>query len=333
MTVSVELLNHFQLRVSTDSEGMTFAFHLLRGSSVETKTRYAKSRDHVFGVTRAGVYRVKVYRRLANKRVETELSEPLRFAGFQDAPPIPPAKPIAIAGVTRLSAFLGLIFGPKNEVTCYVDPTGKYVGGKFFGVPVVSEPPAGARLVGPEGYVPQFAQLEPVSLRNGEVNALTTEFHRFGAMELYRLSREAYLAGVEKGAHAIQMFVLMKYSTRLPHTAVIGEGTQLGVGGMAIAIHPDSIIGRDCVIGQNVTLGARQGGNGTPVIGNNVYIGPGAVCLGGRIGNNVVVGAGAVVLNEVPDNCVVAGVPAKVIRSDVEKLSALTRRNTVKAKS
>jgi serine O-acetyltransferase len=207
------------------------------------------------------------------------------------------------------------------------------VGQEFFGTPVVAEQPTDARLVGPEGYVGQYLDFEPVSLRSGEVNALTAEFHRFGAMDLYRIGRRAYLEGMEKGAHAIQMFVLMKYSTRLPYTAVIGEGTQLGVGGMAIAIHPDSIIGRDCVIGQNVTLGSRQGGNGTPVIGDNVYIGPGSNCLGGRIGNNVVVGAGAVVLDEVPDNCVVAGVPARIISRDMSKFGALTHRSTLKPKA
>jgi maltose O-acetyltransferase len=50
-------------------------------------------------------------------------------------------------------------------------------------------------------------------------------------------------------------------------------------------------------------------------IGNNVWIGGGAViCPGVTIGNNVVVGAGAVVTKHVPDNVVVGGNPAKVIK-------------------
>jgi acetyltransferase-like isoleucine patch superfamily enzyme len=49
-------------------------------------------------------------------------------------------------------------------------------------------------------------------------------------------------------------------------------------------------------------------------VGNNVFLGFGALILPGvTIGNNVVVGAGSVVTKDVPDNVIVAGVPARVI--------------------
>lgn len=330
MTVHAEIVNHFQLRARTDQEGIAFAFHLLKGSDVVMKARYGREAEHTFGVTGAGIYRVKVFRRLPDKTVLSEMSSSLRFSGFVDAPSGAPPKAIAIAGVSRQSAFAALVFDRGNDVRCFVDPTGEHVGQTFFGKQVVSRAPDGVRLIGPEGYLPDLPSLEPISLRNGAVNALSEEFHRYGAMDLYRIGREAYLGGMERGAHAIEMFVLSKYSTRLPYTAEIGEGTALGVGGMAIAIHPDSVIGRDCVIAQSVTLGSRQGGGGTPALGDNVYVGPGANCLGGRIGSNVVVGAGAVVLKEVPDNCVVAGVPARVVSEDMESFRSLTHRSLAK---
>ena len=50
-------------------------------------------------------------------------------------------------------------------------------------------------------------------------------------------------------------------------------------------------------------------------IGNDVWIGGGAIiCPGVTIGNGVVVGAGAVVTKDVSDNVVVAGNPAAVIK-------------------
>ncbi|KAJ2780570.1 hypothetical protein GGI15_003495 [Coemansia interrupta] len=50
-------------------------------------------------------------------------------------------------------------------------------------------------------------------------------------------------------------------------------------------------------------------------IGNNVWIGGGAIILAGvTIGNNVTVGAGAVVTKDVPDNVVVVGNPAKIVK-------------------
>lgn len=50
-------------------------------------------------------------------------------------------------------------------------------------------------------------------------------------------------------------------------------------------------------------------------IGNNCWIGAGAVFLdGASLGNGCVVAANAVVTKEFPDNVVIAGVPAKVLR-------------------
>ncbi|WP_317048443.1 sugar O-acetyltransferase [Confluentibacter sediminis] len=51
-------------------------------------------------------------------------------------------------------------------------------------------------------------------------------------------------------------------------------------------------------------------------IGNNVWIGGGAIiCPGVTLGNNTVVAAGAVVTKSFPDNVVIGGNPAKVIKS------------------
>lgn len=50
-------------------------------------------------------------------------------------------------------------------------------------------------------------------------------------------------------------------------------------------------------------------------IGDDVWIGGGAIILPGvTIGNNVVIGAGSVVTKDIPDNVVVGGNPAKIIK-------------------
>lgn len=99
-----------------------------------------------------------------------------------------------------------------------------------------------------------------------------------------------------------------------PYT-MIGKGFYIGHFG-SIVINPSAIIGDCCNIIQTCTIGlAYRGKNeGVPIIGDRVYIGPGARLIGGVvIGNDVAIGANAVVTHSAINNSVVAGVPAKII--------------------
>lgn len=83
--------------------------------------------------------------------------------------------------------------------------------------------------------------------------------------------------------------------------------------GIGVIIAKDVVLGRCCVINQNVTIGQKN--NGVPSIGDNVRIYSNAVVIGGiRVGNNVIIGAGAVVLHDVPDGCTVVGNPACIVK-------------------
>lgn len=71
-------------------------------------------------------------------------------------------------------------------------------------------------------------------------------------------------------------------------------------------------IGKNCTIHQNVTVGGTD--KGIPTIGNNVFIGTGAIVLGPiTIGDNVTIAAGAIVVEDVPANSLVIGQKAKII--------------------
>lgn len=101
----------------------------------------------------------------------------------------------------------------------------------------------------------------------------------------------------------------------IPRNLKVGENFMIHHP-LGIVINPGVVIGNNCSIRQNTTIGNKTGGTeNCPVIGNNVDIGANAVIIGDiKIGNNVVIGAGAVVVKDVPDNAVVAGNPAKIIR-------------------
>lgn len=99
----------------------------------------------------------------------------------------------------------------------------------------------------------------------------------------------------------------------IPLTCKIGGGLLIPHPN-GIVIHPEVNVGVNCLIFQQVTLGARPG-SGVPTIEGHVDIGAGAKILGSvRIGKHARVGANAVVLDDVPAGAVTAGMPAKVVR-------------------
>ena len=89
-------------------------------------------------------------------------------------------------------------------------------------------------------------------------------------------------------------------------------------------------IGDDCFIGPSVSIytachstdpivrNSRKEWAEPVTIGNNVWIGGGAIILPGvTIGDNVTIGAGSVVTKDIPSNTVAAGNPCRVLKKIV----------------
>lgn len=106
----------------------------------------------------------------------------------------------------------------------------------------------------------------------------------------------------------------------------VGTGTFINFGLTALDVAPINI-GNDVQIGPNVqlltpthpvdsALRKAKWEAAKPIsIGDNVWIGGGAIILAGvSIGENSVIGAGAVVTKDVPPNVVAVGNPARVIK-------------------
>lgn len=107
----------------------------------------------------------------------------------------------------------------------------------------------------------------------------------------------------------------VKYGISIPYNTRIGPGLYIGHYG-GIVVNDGVVIGSDCNINHEVTIGVKYGGKnpGVPTIGDRVYLGPGCKVIGGvRLGNDVAIGANAVVLESIPDSAVAVGIPAKVV--------------------
>lgn len=101
----------------------------------------------------------------------------------------------------------------------------------------------------------------------------------------------------------------------LPVRTRVGPGLTLDHA-YGIVVHPDTVIGRRCVLIQGVTIGQKwsEGEDRVPTIGDDVIFGANSSALGPiHIGDGARVGAGAVVLIDVPAGATAVGVPARVL--------------------
>lgn len=144
-------------------------------------------------------------------------------------------------------------------------------------------------------------------------------------------------------ATVVNLLVGVLTNIEIPAGAQIGPGLFIAHTGY-IVLAPGVQMGRHCTLTQGVTIGHAGGGEkgwqeDCPVIGDRVYIGPGAAIIGPiTVGNDALIGVGAVVTRPIPPRGVAVGNPARVIslkgsfdiilyagsESDPERLAAFT---------
>lgn len=104
----------------------------------------------------------------------------------------------------------------------------------------------------------------------------------------------------------LDFFIHVLWGIEIPRSARIGPGLYIGHYG-GITVSSIAVIGRDCNLSQNITIGVSGAGQkrGAPTLGDNVYVAPGARLVGKiTIGNNVKIGANAVIHKDLPDNAI-----------------------------
>ncbi len=143
----------------------------------------------------------------------------------------------------------------------------------------------------------------------------------FWAVALYRIQRA--LLAVPKPVRAALKIVLAPVAflirtasgVDLPAATRVGPGLYIGHFG-CIIVSGEAVIGAFCNLSPGVIIGrATKGGiRGAPIIGDRVYIAPGAKIFGPiSVGSDSAIGSNAVVDKTVPAGVSMAGVPARII--------------------
>lgn len=143
------------------------------------------------------------------------------------------------------------------------------------------------------------------------LHGLLYAFSEFRALYYHRLAQ-----GNASGALAARLLRPVYRAT--PGLSIATE--EIGAGLFIAHGHSTCLaaarIGKNCHVHHNVTIGWDYRGERSPIIGDDVFLGAGAVVLGEvTVGDRARIGANAVVLCDVPAGATAVGAPARVIRA------------------
>lgn len=170
-----------------------------------------------------------------------------------------------------------------------------------------------------EGAPPLRAQLREAY----EFNFRSVAAPGFAAVAVNRFAwwakRRPFPLDVPLRVLARMAFVVVRnvYGIELPNHVRAGRRFHIAHQG-GIVIHPNTVFGDDCVVRQNVTIGAAGGrpwAQDHPTFGDRVRIGAGAVVIGAiHVGDDVHIGPNAVVTTSVPAGSMVVSPMSRRLR-------------------
>jgi serine O-acetyltransferase len=137
------------------------------------------------------------------------------------------------------------------------------------------------------------------------------------AYQYHRARSGPWHALMRKVARARHLFWSIITQSDIEHRAKFGRRLMLPHPN-GVVIHEDAVIGDDCMIMQQVTIGMIGDGE-VPTLGNGIYVGAGAKIIGKvKVGDGARIGANAVVTQDVPAGWTAVGVPARLVKRTSE---------------
>lgn len=154
---------------------------------------------------------------------------------------------------------------------------------------------------------------------------ILTTYPGIHALILHRWAACLWRLGFLWLARAIAYFARWATGIEIHPCAKIGRRVFIDHG-MGVVIGETAVVGDDCTLYHQVTLGGTSwnAGKRHPTLGNGVVVGAGAKILGPiTVGAGAKIGSNAVVVKDVPAGATAVGIPARIVSPSTEE-SALS---------
>lgn len=169
-----------------------------------------------------------------------------------------------------------------------------------------------------------FRGKDPAARSNAEVLLL---YPGVKAVLLHRVSHALWQMQAQLPARFLSEVSRVVTGVEIHPGASLGRRVVIDHG-MGTVIGETAVVGDDCLIFQNVTLGSSRSREGRrhPTLERGVVVGVGATVIGAvQVGEEAKIGAGAVVVGNVEANTTVTGIPAVAKkRREIETRTAPT---------
>jgi serine O-acetyltransferase len=149
------------------------------------------------------------------------------------------------------------------------------------------------------------------------------------AIVVYRVAHLLHRYGIPLFPRILSTFAKVGTGVEIHPAASIGEGFFIDHG-VGVVIGETAVIGKNCVMFHNVTLGGtgKHTGKRHPTIGDNVLIGTNSVLLGPiTVGSDTRIGANSfIIMHDIPPQSTVVGTPARIVKLKGERVDLPLRR-------
>ncbi len=153
------------------------------------------------------------------------------------------------------------------------------------------------------------------------------------ALEILLCYPGLHALGFHRWAHALWRWGVPLLPRLMSHVSRFFTGIEIHPGatigrrvfidhGMGVVIGETAVVGDDCLIYQNVTLGGTSLSKGKrhPTLEDHVVVGSGAKVLGAiTIGHHSRIGSGSVVVRSAPPHSTIVGIPGHIVAEREEE--------------